>query len=127
MADNMKDTIPEDVDLVYLLVDSWGQLTDVCFGEQEAEAVSADRPEKLELVEWPIAPLKPLGPDHGYQVLSSDSAELGKLGSMDVLLRIEIAVRVDDGWEVVSILPGQFGQQVYPPCVTAVFRRAKDA
>lgn len=85
-------------------------------------------PDDLELVEWPVRPPTMTscsvgGLEYAWDVIASESAELGKLGSMDVLLQIAFYAAARDGWECYSVLPGQFGQQVYPPCVTMLFKR----
>lgn len=109
-----------EIETVLLLADDAGRFLGI-----------ADKPEPAEgqeLIEWPVRKLAPRTPQAGgwefaSDVLSSDSAELGKIGSMDVIVQVAQYVAARDGWECYGVLPGQFGAAIYPPSVTVMFRR----
>jgi hypothetical protein len=82
--------------------------------------------EGAELIEWPIAPLRILSAgswEYATEQIATDTADMGKLTSLDTLLEIALAVRGREGWEPLSVLPGSFGEKCYPPGVTVIWKR----
>lgn len=108
-------------EIVYLLVNGDGQFIGFTSADAEAEG-------GREVIEWPVKLLAPVGPsvaglEYAHEVLSTDSAELGKLGSIDMLVQVRLLTAARYRWECYSALPGIFGQAAYPPAVTLLFKR----
>lgn len=118
----MADNEPQ---IAYLLIES-GKLQSIAFSEGEAMANRSS--DEIEIAEWPVKPLRQLPGgmyEYATEHIATDTADLGKLTSIDTLMEIAFTVRGREGWKCINVLPGLFGEKCFPPGVTVVWGRER--